>query len=83
MVKIRLSRHGAKKAPFYRIVVTDSRKARDGRNIEEIGRYNPCVDPILVEVDLDKFDEWVGKGAQVSDTVTRLVKTARERQAAE
>ena len=83
MVKIRLSRHGAKKAPFYRVVVADARCKRDGRNIAEIGRYNPRTEPILVEIDLEQYDEWIGKGAQPTDTVVRLVKVARERQAAE
>lgn len=83
MVKIRLSRHGAKKAPFYRVIVADARCKRDGRNIAEIGRYNPRTEPILVEIDLEQYDEWIGKGAQPTDTVVRLVKVARERQAAE
>ncbi len=83
MVKIRLARHGAKKAPFYRIVVTDQRQARDAKCIEEIGRYNPRTAPILIEVDLEKYDSWVAKGAQTSDTVTRLVTEARSRKAAE
>lgn len=83
MVKIRLSRHGAKKAPYYRIVVTDSRNPRDGRSLEEIGRYNPRTEPITVEVKLDRYDAWIAQGAQATDTVVRLVKVARERQAAE
>ena len=83
MVKIRLSRHGAKKAPYYRIVVTDSRNPRDGRSLEEIGRYNPRTEPITVEVKLDRYDAWIAQGAQVTDTVARLIKVARERQAAE
>lgn len=83
MVKIRLARHGAKKAPFYRVVVADQRKARDGRNIEEIGRYNPRTDPSLIEIDLDRYDAWIGQGAQPTDTVRHLAKVVRERQAAE
>lgn len=78
MVKIRLARHGAKKRPYYRVVVSDSRCPRDGKFIEQVGRYNPCSDPKLIELDLDKIDAWVGKGAQVSDTVQHLMKLARE-----
>lgn len=74
MVKIRLKRMGAKKAPFYRIVVADSRYPRDGRFIEEIGTYNPCVNPAEVKVDGDKAKEWIGKGAQPTDTVKSLLK---------
>lgn len=77
-VKIRLARHGAKKRPYYRIVVADSRAPRDGRFIEQIGRYNPCVDPALVEFDTDKLDKWLGNGAQPTDTVASLIKRARE-----
>ncbi|MDY2626033.1 MAG: 30S ribosomal protein S16 [Coriobacteriales bacterium] len=83
MVKIRLSRHGAKKAPFYRIVVADERKARDGRCIEEIGRYNPRTEPVMVEIDLDRYDAWIAQGAQATETVQRLAKNARASQAAE
>ena len=74
MVKIRLKRLGAKKAPFYRIVVADSRYPRDGRFIEEIGTYNPCVNPAEIKVDGDKAKEWIGKGAQPTDTVKSLLK---------
>ena len=77
-VKIRLARHGAKKAPYYRVVVADSRKPRDGRLIEEVGRYNPCVDPSMIKLDLEKVDEWIAKGAQPTDTVKRLIETARK-----
>ncbi len=77
-VKIRLARHGAKKAPYYRVVVADSRSPRDGRFIEEVGRYNPCTDPAMVKLDLDKVDEWLANGAQPTDTVARLINTARE-----
>ena len=77
MVKIRLARHGAKKHPFYRIVVADSRRARNGAIIEQIGRYNPNVDPSMIELDLEKVDAWVAKGAQPTDTVARLINTAR------
>ena len=74
MVKIRLRRMGAKKRPFYRIVVTDSRFARDGRFIEIIGFYDPTVDPPVLKLDTDKAQEWMGKGAQPSDTVRGLLK---------
>lgn len=76
-VKIRLARHGAKKAPFYRIVVADGRARRDGRFIEMLGRYNPRATPSLVEVDLEKVEAWVAKGAQMTETVTKLVAIAR------
>ena len=78
MVKIRLARHGVKKRPYYRVVVADSRCPRDGKFIDEVGRYNPCSDPKLVEFDLEKVDKWIADGAQVSDTVQRLLKQARE-----
>ena len=73
-VKIRLRRMGAKKAPFYRIVVADSRYPRDGRFIEEIGTYNPTAAPTEVKVDADKVKEWIAKGAQPTDTVKNLFK---------
>lgn len=76
MVKIRLRRMGAKKAPFYRVVVADSRFPRDGRFIEEIGIYNPCVEPAEVRIDADRAKDWIQKGAQPSDTVRRLMKNA-------
>ena len=71
-VKIRLRRMGAKKAPFYRIVVADSRSPRDGRFIEEIGYYNPIVEPIEVKVDEEKANKWLSNGAQPTDVVKRL-----------
>lgn len=77
-VKIRLARHGAKKAPYYRVVVIDSRKQRDAKPIEEVGRYNPCVEPKMVQLDLDKIDAWTKKGAQISSAVQRLVDNARK-----
>ena len=77
-VKIRLARHGAKKAPYYRVIVADSRKPRDGKFIEEVGRYNPCVNPSMIKLDLDKVDEWIKNGAQPTDTVARLIETARK-----
>ena len=72
-VKIRLARHGAKKRPYYRIVVADSRCPRDGKFIEEVGRYNPCTEPAMVQ-----FDLWIKNGAQPTDTVASLLKRARE-----
>ena len=74
MVKIRLRRMGAKKAPFYRIVVADSRYPRDGRFIEELGYYNPMTEPADVKVDADKIKEWIANGAQPTDTVKALLK---------
>ncbi|MGI6268446.1 MAG: 30S ribosomal protein S16 [Acutalibacteraceae bacterium] len=73
-VKIRLRRMGAKKAPFYRIVVADSRYPRDGRFIEEIGYYNPTEDPIVLKVDEEKVQQWIANGAQPTDTVKALLK---------
>ena len=77
-VKIRLARHGAKKRPYYRIVVADARCPRDGKFIEEFGRYNPCANPTMVQFDLEKVDQWIKNGAQPTDTVARLLKNARE-----
>ena len=76
MVKIRLRRMGAKKAPFYRIVVADSRYSRDGRFIEEIGYYNPTTDPAVFKVDAEKVQKWIAMGAQPTDTVRALLKKA-------
>ena len=76
MVKIRLRRMGAKKAPFYRIVVADSRYPRDGRFIEEIGTYNPLTEPATVSVDSARAQEWIKKGAQPTDTVRGILKKA-------
>ncbi|MBR3289803.1 MAG: 30S ribosomal protein S16 [Clostridia bacterium] len=75
-VKIRLRRMGAKKAPFYRIVVADSRFPRDGRFIEEIGYYNPLEDPAVISVDAEKAKKWIANGAQPTDTVKSLLKKA-------
>lgn len=77
-VKIRLARHGAKKRPYYRIVVADSRCPRDGKFIEEVGHYNPCTEPAMVQFDLEKVDQWIKNGAQPTDTVASLLKRARE-----
>ena len=76
MVKIRLRRMGAKKAPFYRIVVADSRSPRDGRCIEEIGTYNPLNQPATVTVDVEKAQNWIKTGEQPTDTVRSLLKNA-------
>ena len=74
MVKIRLRRMGAKKAPFYRVVVADSRYPRDGRFIEELGYYDPTKEPSVVKIDGDKAKEWMANGAQPTDTVKALLK---------
>ena len=76
MVKIRLRRMGAKKTPFYRIVVADSRSPRDGRFIEEIGTYNPLTEPSEIKIDLERAKYWIGTGAQPTDTVRSLLKKA-------
>ena len=73
-VKLRLRRMGAKKAPFYRIVVADSRFPRDGRFIEEIGYYNPLTDPAEISIDGEKAKKWIANGAQATDTVKSLLK---------
>ena len=73
-VKIRLRRMGAKKSPFYRVVVADSRYPRDGRFIEQLGTYNPLTEPATVEVDAEKVKTWIANGAQPTDTVKRLLK---------
>ena len=75
-VKIRLRRMGAKKAPFYRVVVADSRYPRDGRFIEEIGFYNPLTDPATIKIDVEKAKNWIANGAQPTDTVKELLKKA-------
>lgn len=74
MVKIRLKRMGAKKNPFYRIVVADSRYPRDGRFIEQIGTYNPLTDPSTINVDNEKAAKWLSQGAQPTDTVKQILK---------
>ena len=76
MVKIRLRRMGAKKAPYYRIVVADSRSPRDGRCIEEIGTYNPMLESDNITVDAEKAQNWIKNGAQPTDTVRGLLKKA-------
>jgi small subunit ribosomal protein S16 len=76
-VQIRLARHGSRKSPFYRIVVTDGRNPRDGRFIENLGTFNPNIEPPLVKLNLSRMDHWAEKGAQVSPTVTRVLKRHR------
>lgn len=76
-VKIRLARHGTKKRPYYRVVVADSRMPRDGRYIEEVGRYNPMTDPTTIEINLERVDEWIAKGAQPTNAVSHLIDIAR------
>ena len=76
MVKIRLRRMGAKKAPYYRIIVADSRSPRDGRCIEEIGTYDPLTGPATIAVDAEKAQQWIKNGAQPTDTVKALLKKA-------
>ena len=73
-VKIRLRRMGKKKAPFYRVVVADSRSPRDGKFIEEIGTYNPLTDPSTINIDKEKAEKWIKNGAQPTDTVKKLLK---------
>ena len=75
-VKIRLRRMGAKKAPFYRVVVADSRCPRDGRFIEEIGYYDPTKEPAVVKIDAEKAKKWIATGAQPPDTVRALLKNS-------
>ena len=84
MVKIRLSRGGAKGRPFYHIIVTDSRSARDGRNIERVGYYNPVAQgaEARIVLDIPKVDAWVANGAQLTDKVRNLYKEATKAQAA-
>ncbi|MCH8491617.1 30S ribosomal protein S16 [Aliidiomarina sp.] len=80
MVTIRLQRGGAKKRPFYQMVVTDSRNARDGRFIENVGFFNPVArgQEEKIRVDLNRVEHWVGQGAQLSDRVAKLIKDARK-----
>ena len=75
-VKIRLTRLGSKKSPFYRVVVADSRFPRDGRFVEEIGYYNPLTEPAEIKIDTDKAQKWLKNGAQPTDTVKSLLKKA-------
>ena len=75
-VKIRLKRMGAKKAPFYRVVVADSRYPRDGRFIEELGHYNPTTNPVDIKIDIEKAQTWIKNGAQPTETVSKIFKMA-------
>ena len=75
-VKIRLKRMGSKKAPFYRVVVADSRYPRDGRFIDEVGTFNPLLDPAEIKLDAEKVQTWLKNGAQPTDTVKALIKKA-------
>ena len=81
-VRLRLTRLGAKKRPFYRVIVTDSRNRRDGRYLENLGTYDPMGEQMKVKLDLARVDYWLGVGAQPSDTVRDLIRKARELQAA-
>ncbi len=81
-VKIRLARHGAKKRPYYRVVVADGRMPRDGRYIEEVGRYNPLTNPKTIDINLEKVDEWIAKGAQPTNAASHLIDIARDGQPA-
>lgn len=77
MVRIRLTRRGAKKKPFYRVIAADQRARRDGRFIEQLGYYDPMRSPKVVKLDLDRIDHWISKGAQPTDTVRSLIAKAR------
>ena len=81
MVKIRLARFGRKKKPFYRIVVTDSRKRRDSGWIEVIGNYNPLTNPKEIDIDMDRMNYWLSNGAQMTERVSKLKKIYEERMA--
>jgi len=76
-VKIRLARHGAKKSPFYRVVIADERSRRNGRYIELVGRYDPRTNPSIVDLDLARIDEWLAKGAQPTEAAEKLIAVAR------
>jgi len=76
MVKIRLKRIGAKKKPFYRIIVADARSPRDGKFIDQVGTYDPKADPSIINVDAEKVKKWLGNGAQPTETVKKLLKIA-------
>ena len=77
-VKIRLARHGSHKRPHYRVVVADARSPRDGRFIEEVGRYNPLTNPKTINLDIEKINDWKTKGAQLTDAVAALVRAVEE-----
>ena len=77
MVKIRLQRAGAKKAPYYHIVVADSRSPRDGRRVEQIGSYDPMTNPATIKLDKEKVEKWIKNGAKPTDTVKALIEKAK------
>jgi len=81
MLSIRLTRKGRRNRPYYRVVVADSRRARDGRFLEVLGHYDPVQKPAIIELNIDKVEEWVSKGANLSDTVRSLIKQVKEREA--
>ena len=83
MLSIRLTRRGAKKKPFYRIIVTETRSKRDGRFVENIGYYDPCRNPADVKIDRERVDYWIERGAQPSETVRSLIKRKTESAAVE
>ena len=78
MVRIRLTRRGAKKKPFYRVIAADQRARRDGRFIEQLGYYDPMQEPKVVKIDLERVDFWLSQGAQPTDTAKGLIDKARE-----
>lgn len=77
-VTIRMSRHGSKKRPFYRVVATDTRNPRDGRYIELLGTYDPTKEPAALDLKMERVDHWIEKGASTSQTVANLIRTARQ-----
>ncbi len=77
-VRIRLARYGSKKRPYYRIVAANSEAPRDGRFLEQVGTYNPCVNPPAVSVEFDRYDHWYGVGARPTQTVASIVRRARQ-----
>ncbi|MCI9177278.1 MAG: 30S ribosomal protein S16 [Clostridia bacterium] len=79
MVKIRLQRQGAKKAPFYHIVVADSRSPRDGKIIEKIGSYDPMTEPSTIVINNEKYEQWVKNGAKATDSVKNLIERASKK----
>lgn len=83
MLSIRLTRRGAKKKPFYRIIVTETRSKRDGRFLENVGHYDPCRNPAEVKIDRDRVEYWIARGAQPSETVRSLIKRKIEAAAAD
>lgn len=82
MVRIRCTRLGTHKRPFYRVIITDSRSPRDSRSIEQVGYYDPLTKPMNVKLDLERIDHWISVGARPSDTVERLIKAYRTAAAA-